>query len=133
MALHLNKPKSPSPKDDSCQVWLKLDPVVMERRQKCKNYDNNGNYKTTMTANAKVHAKVTIPWKGPYSKRQERISRFTPTLIYASRNNLYPELSSSAYPQTKITNGTFIVILEKPLAWSRQISLSHMHDGGKKP
>ena len=31
-ALHLNKPKSPSPKDALCQVWLKLAQLFWRRR-----------------------------------------------------------------------------------------------------
>ena len=31
-ALHLNKLKSPSPKDALCQVWLKLDQVFLEKK-----------------------------------------------------------------------------------------------------
>jgi hypothetical protein len=30
--LHLNKLESPPPKDDLCQVWLKISPVVLERK-----------------------------------------------------------------------------------------------------
>jgi hypothetical protein len=34
--LHLNNLESPSPKDDLCQVWLKLAKWFWRRSQKCK-------------------------------------------------------------------------------------------------
>jgi hypothetical protein len=30
--LHLNKFESPRPKDDLCQVWIKISPVVLEKK-----------------------------------------------------------------------------------------------------
>ena len=39
---HLNKSESPSPKDDLCQVWLKLAQWFRRRSRKCKSLQTNG-------------------------------------------------------------------------------------------
>ena len=44
--LHLNKFESPSPKDDLCQVWLKLAQSFWKRCQKCKSLQADGRQPT---------------------------------------------------------------------------------------
>jgi hypothetical protein len=40
--LHLKNLKSPPPKDDLCQVWLKLAQWFWRRNQKCKSLQTDG-------------------------------------------------------------------------------------------
>jgi hypothetical protein len=40
--LHLNKLESPPPKDDLCQVWLKLAQWLWRRSRKCKSLQTDG-------------------------------------------------------------------------------------------
>jgi hypothetical protein len=40
--LHLNKLESPTPKDDLCQVWLKLAQWFWRRSRKCKSLKTEG-------------------------------------------------------------------------------------------
>jgi hypothetical protein len=40
--LHLNKLEFPSPKDDLCQVWLKLAQRFWRRSRKCKSLQTDG-------------------------------------------------------------------------------------------
>jgi hypothetical protein len=41
-SFHLNNSESPPPKDDLCQVWLKLAKWFWRRRQKCKSLQTDG-------------------------------------------------------------------------------------------
>ena len=47
-ALHLNKFKSPSPKDAFCQVWLKLAQWFWRRRRNCQTFTTRPATMTTM-------------------------------------------------------------------------------------
>ena len=47
MALHLNKLKSPPPKDALCQVWLKLAQWFWRRRLQCEKFTDRQTDKQT--------------------------------------------------------------------------------------
>ena len=44
---YLNNFESPTPKDDSCQVWLKSNHAFSRRRWKCKKFTDDGRRTTT--------------------------------------------------------------------------------------
>ena len=45
---HLNNFESPTPKDDSCQVWLKSNHAFSRRRWKCKKFTDDGRKRTAI-------------------------------------------------------------------------------------
>ena len=65
-ALHLNKLESPPPKDDLCQVWLKLAQWFWKRRWKCEKFTTTP-MTTTTTDNGqilirKAHLSLWLRW-----------------------------------------------------------------------
>ena len=53
---YLNKFESPSPKDDSCQVWLKSN-HAFSRRWKCKKFTDDGRKRTAI-----AHLSLRLRW-----------------------------------------------------------------------
>jgi hypothetical protein len=53
--LHLNNLESPPPKDDLCQVWLKLAQWFWRRSRKCKSLQTDGQEDDGQQAIRKAH------------------------------------------------------------------------------
>ena len=57
---YLNNFESPTPKDDSCQVWLKSNHAFSRRRWKCKKFTDDGQ-RTKTDGNSSLE--LITPWK----------------------------------------------------------------------
>ena len=53
----LNNFESPTPKDDSCQVWLKSNHAFSRRRWKCKKFMDDGRKRTAI-----AHLSLRLRW-----------------------------------------------------------------------
>ena len=53
----LNNFESPTPKDDSCQVWLKSNHAFSRRRWKCKKFTDDGRKRTAI-----AHSSLRLRW-----------------------------------------------------------------------
>ena len=61
---YLNNFESPTPKDDSCQVWLKFNHAFSRRRWKCKKFTDDGR-RTTHDARKRTaiaHSSLRLGW-----------------------------------------------------------------------
>ena len=61
---YLNNFESPTPKDDSCQVWLKSNHAFSRRRWKCKKFTDDGR-RTTHDARKRTaiaHSSLRLRW-----------------------------------------------------------------------
>ena len=54
---YLNNFESPTPKDDSCQVWLKSNHAFSRRRWKCKKFTDDGRKRTAI-----AHSSLRLRW-----------------------------------------------------------------------
>ena len=54
---YLNNFESPTPKDDSCQVWLKSNHAFSRRRWKCKKFTDDGRKRTAI-----AHLSLQLRW-----------------------------------------------------------------------
>ena len=54
---YLNNFESPTPKDDSCQVWLKSNHAFSRRRWKCKKFTDDGRKQTAI-----AHLSLRLRW-----------------------------------------------------------------------
>ena len=54
---YLNNFESPTPKDDSCQVWLKSNHLFSRRRWKCKKFTDDGRKRTAI-----AHSSLRLRW-----------------------------------------------------------------------
>ena len=59
---YLNNFEFPSPKDDSCQVWLKSNHAFSRRRWKCKKFTDNGRKRTAI-----AHLNLRLRWAKKYT------------------------------------------------------------------
>ena len=61
---YLNNFESPTPKDDSCQVWLKSNHVFSRRRWKCKKFTDDGRRTTDygQKRTAIAHLSLWLRW-----------------------------------------------------------------------
>jgi hypothetical protein len=67
--LHLNKLESPFPKDDLCQVWLKLAQWFWRRSRKCKSLQTDGQMDDGQKAIRIAHLSFQLRWaKKAYCK-----------------------------------------------------------------
>ena len=67
---YLNNFESPTPKDDSCQVWLKSNHAFSRRRWKCKKFtDENGRKRTAI-----AHSSLRLRWaKNADNRKKEEV------------------------------------------------------------
>jgi hypothetical protein len=61
VSLHLNKPEFPFPKDELCQVWLKLALWFWRRSRKCKSLQTDGRT-GGRRATRKAHLSFQLRW-----------------------------------------------------------------------
>ena len=61
---YLNNFESPTPKDDSCQVWLKSNHAFSRRRWKCKKFTDDGRRTTDdgRKRTAIAHSSLRLRW-----------------------------------------------------------------------
>ena len=77
----LNNSESPTPKDDSCQVWLKSNHAFSRRRWKCKKFTDDGR-RTTDDARrttddgrkrtAIAHSSLRLRWANKQNENRSR-------------------------------------------------------------
>jgi hypothetical protein len=60
--LHLKNLESPPPKDDLCQVWLKLAQWLWTRSRKCKSLQTDGQKDAGQRAIRKAHLSFQLRW-----------------------------------------------------------------------
>ena len=76
----LNKFESPTPKDDSCQVWLKSNHAFSRRRWKCKKFTDDGRKQTAI-----AHLSILLRWaKNSTTRLQHPSLTHTPSQITLS-------------------------------------------------
>ena len=96
---YLNNFESPTPKDDSCQVWLKSNHAFSRRRWKCKKFTDDARKWTAI-----AHSSLRLRWAKNAVKSQEVRFQKSQKLL-ASR--------AGSSPQTKA--GTTVFIHNPPL------------------
>ena len=101
---YLNNFESPTPKDDSCQVWLKSNHAFSRRRWKCKKFTDDARKRTAI-----AHSSLRLRWakKWRSSPSPPLISFFgtCATFIGCERNG--PRISH-AEPSSKVGSPEFI-------------------------
>ena len=82
---YLNNFESPTPKDDSCQVWLKSNHAFSRRRWKCKKFTDDGRRTTDdgQKRTAIAHSSLRLRW----AKRKRPI--FDWRLFFKIHEDLY--------------------------------------------
>ena len=75
--LHLNNFESPPPKDDLCQVWLKLDQWFWRRSRKCKSLQTDGRKDDGQRAIRKAHLSFQLRWAKNSMKTDWHINHIT--------------------------------------------------------
>ena len=62
---YLNNFESPTPKDDSCQVWLKSDHAFSRGRWKCKKFTHDARKRTAV-----AHLSLRLRWAKKLKKKK---------------------------------------------------------------
>jgi hypothetical protein len=129
--LHLNKLESPPPKDDLCQVWLKLTQWFWRRSQKCKSLQTDGRRDDGQKAIRIAHLSFQLRW----AKNTTNLFLYLTKKIYAFLCGLYPLVnlwiwcpfltffpcifkSSTRFSLTVLQSSSFICILLSLSNWT---------------
>ena len=73
---YLNNFESPTPKDDSCQVWLKSNHAFSRRRWKCKKFTDDGRKRTAI-----AHLSLWLRWTKNRSSKTRTVFIFEDAIV----------------------------------------------------